>query len=105
LFTDIKGSTLLLERLDERNGAVPRRHRDLLAVAFAIRGGGVVEADGVALFVAFGKPALDGRVEVILPDLPFCLHRSFLSFSAACGTGSRPRSVAVSAAPCGGASG
>jgi predicted ATPase/class 3 adenylate cyclase len=67
LFTDIEGSTRLLERLGDEYGAVLRRHRDLLAAAFAARGGVVVETEGDALFVAFGKPtaavaaALDGQ--------------------------------------------
>jgi predicted ATPase/class 3 adenylate cyclase len=67
LFTDIEGSTRLLERLGEEYGAVLRRHRDLLEAAFAARGGVVVETEGDALFVAFAKPtaavaaAIDGQ--------------------------------------------
>jgi predicted ATPase/class 3 adenylate cyclase len=80
LFTDIEGSTRLLERLGDTYGAVLRRHRDLLAGAFAVHGGVVVETEGDALFVAFGKPtaavaaAIDGqraiRAETWPPDAP-----------------------------------
>jgi len=67
LFTDIEGSTKVLERLGDQYGAVLMRHRDLLAHAFAVHGGVVVESEGDALFVAFDKPtaavaaALDGQ--------------------------------------------
>jgi predicted ATPase/class 3 adenylate cyclase len=67
LFTDIEGSTRLLERLGDTYGAMLRRHRDLLADAFAVHGGVVVETEGDALFVVFDKPtaavaaAIDGQ--------------------------------------------
>ncbi len=67
LFTDIEGSTRLVERLGDQYGALLRRHRDLLADAFAIHGGVVVKTEGDALFVAFDKPtaavaaAIDGQ--------------------------------------------
>jgi predicted ATPase/class 3 adenylate cyclase len=55
LFTDIEGSTKLLERLGDQYGPALMRHRDLLARAFAVHGGVVVESEGDALFVAFAK--------------------------------------------------
>ncbi len=67
LFTDIEGSTKVLERLGSQYGAVLMRHRDLLVRAFAVHGGVVVETEGDALFVAFDKPtaavaaAIDGQ--------------------------------------------
>ena len=67
VFTDIEGSTKVLERLGDQYGPVLMRHRDLLARAFAVHGGVVVETEGDALFVAFDKPtaavaaALDGQ--------------------------------------------
>ncbi|HXW47593.1 MAG TPA: adenylate/guanylate cyclase domain-containing protein, partial [Streptosporangiaceae bacterium] len=71
MFTDIEGSTRLLERLGEEYGAVLGRHRDLLAAAFAAHGGVVVETEGDALFVAFGRPtaavaaAVDGQRAIL----------------------------------------
>jgi len=71
LFTDIEGSTRLLERLGDTYGAVLRRHRDLLADAFAVHGGVVVDTEGDALFVAFDKPtaaaaaAIDGQRAIL----------------------------------------
>jgi predicted ATPase/class 3 adenylate cyclase len=67
LFTDIEGSTQLLERLGDRYGAVLLRHRELLTHAFGVHGGVVVETEGDALFVAFDKAtaavaaAVDGQ--------------------------------------------
>jgi class 3 adenylate cyclase len=67
LFTDIEGSTQILECLGDRYGAVLLRHRDRLARAFAVHGGVVVESEGDSLFVAFDKPtaavagAIDGQ--------------------------------------------
>ena len=80
LFTDIEGSTRLLERLGDTYGALLRRHRDLLAEAFAVHGGVVVETEGDALFVAFDRPtaavaaAIDGQRAILgetwPPDAP-----------------------------------
>jgi predicted ATPase/class 3 adenylate cyclase len=80
LFTDIEGSTRLLECLGGEYGAVLRRHRDVLAEAFAVHGGVVVKTEGDALFVAFGRPtgavaaAVDGQRAILRetwpPDAP-----------------------------------
>jgi len=76
LFTDIEGSTRLLERLGDAYGAVLRRHYDLLAAAFAVHGGVVVDTEGDALFVAFDKPtaavaaAIDGQRAILAETWP-----------------------------------
>jgi predicted ATPase/class 3 adenylate cyclase len=58
LFSDIEGSTALLERLGaERYGAVLSRHRDLLRDAFAAVGCYEVDCEGDSFFVAFTSAA------------------------------------------------
>jgi predicted ATPase/class 3 adenylate cyclase len=57
LFTDIEGSTRLLERLGARRfAAVVEEHRTLLRSAFARHRGYEVDAEGDAFFVAFASP-------------------------------------------------
>jgi class 3 adenylate cyclase len=76
LFTDIEGSTRLLERLGDSYGAVLQRHRDVLAAAFAVHGGVVVETEGDAMFVAFDKAtaavaaAIDGQRAILAESWP-----------------------------------
>ena len=76
LFTDIEGSTRLLERLGANYGTVLQRHRDVLAAAFTIHGGVVVETEGDAMFVAFDKPtaavaaAIDGQRAILAETWP-----------------------------------
>jgi class 3 adenylate cyclase len=54
LFTDIEGSTRLLEDLGrERYAEALARHRDILRHAFAERGGYEVDYEGDAFFVSF----------------------------------------------------
>ena len=55
LFTDIEGSTRLLERLGDRYVEVLVSHRRLLRAAFAQFGGREVETEGDAFFVSFTK--------------------------------------------------
>ena len=56
LFTDIEGSTRLLERLGtERYGEALELHRRLLREAFERYGGYEVDEEGDAFFVAFGS--------------------------------------------------
>jgi predicted ATPase/class 3 adenylate cyclase len=55
LFTDIEGSTRLLERLGDRYVEVLGDHRCLLRTAFAESDGHEVGADGDAFFVAFSR--------------------------------------------------
>jgi class 3 adenylate cyclase len=56
LFTDIEGSTKLLEELGrERYAEALARHRDLLRQAFSERGGYEVDYEGDAFFVSFAS--------------------------------------------------
>jgi class 3 adenylate cyclase len=55
LFTDIEGSTRLLERLGDSYVEVLAEHRRLLRAAFAQFDGGEVDTEGDAFFVAFTK--------------------------------------------------
>jgi len=58
LFTDIEGSTRLLERLgSERYGQSLDLHRRLLREAFERHGGYEVDYEGDAFFVAFARAA------------------------------------------------
>src|SRR5437764_390506 len=58
LFTDIEGSTRLLQHLGERYAEVLAEHQRLLREAFAAHGGREVDTQGDAFFVAFPR-ALD----------------------------------------------
>ncbi len=53
LFTDIEGSTRLVEALREHYGQVLAEHRRLVRAAVAAHGGREVDAQGDAFFVAF----------------------------------------------------
>jgi predicted ATPase/class 3 adenylate cyclase len=55
LFTDVEGSTRLLERLGNRYVEVLDQHRQLLRAAFAQFNGREVGTEGDAFFVAFAK--------------------------------------------------
>lgn len=55
LFTDIEGSTRLLEALRDRYGDVLSTHARLLREAFAQFGGHEIDTQGDAFFVAFGR--------------------------------------------------
>jgi WD40 repeat protein/class 3 adenylate cyclase len=55
LFTDIEGSTRLLDRLGERYAEVLNDHHRLLGDVFAEHGGQVVDTQGDAFFVAFER--------------------------------------------------
>ena len=58
LFTDVEGSTLLLERLGaERFAEALTLHRRVLREAFARHGGYEVDEEGDAFFVAFSRAA------------------------------------------------
>jgi predicted ATPase/class 3 adenylate cyclase len=57
LFSDVEGSTGLLQRLGaERYGEVLARHRELLRAAFAAEQGYEVDCEGDSFFVAFPTP-------------------------------------------------
>jgi class 3 adenylate cyclase len=53
LFTDIEGSTRLLEGLGDRYGEALEAQRGILRQAFAARGGQVVDMEGDASFAVF----------------------------------------------------
>jgi class 3 adenylate cyclase len=55
LFSDIEGSTRLLEMLGEGYDAVLDEHRRIVRDAVAEHGGQEVRAEGDALFVAFAR--------------------------------------------------
>ncbi|HEX6737279.1 MAG TPA: adenylate/guanylate cyclase domain-containing protein, partial [Vicinamibacteria bacterium] len=57
LFTDIEGSTRLLQRLGERYAAVLAEHERLLRAAFQAHGGHEVDTQGDGFFVAFPRAA------------------------------------------------
>jgi class 3 adenylate cyclase len=57
VFTDIEGSTRLLQRLGERYPAVLATHRDLLRRAMEKRGGREVDTQGDAFFFVFAETA------------------------------------------------
>src|ERR687893_2917926 len=55
LFTDIEGSTRLLQRLGERYAAVLGEHHALLRAAFQAHGGHEVNTEGDAFFAVFPR--------------------------------------------------
>jgi len=55
LFTDIEGSTRLLQRAGDEYADLLEQHRRLLGEAFRGQGGTVVDSEGDAFFVAFGS--------------------------------------------------
>ena len=57
LFTDIEGSTRLLQQLGDRYTDVLAQHDRLLRAAVDAHGGRVVDTQGDAFFVAFGRAA------------------------------------------------
>jgi predicted ATPase/class 3 adenylate cyclase len=75
LFTDIEGSTQLVEALGERYGEVLDRHFELLRQATSGEGGREVDAHGDAYFAVFGRPAIAiaaaVRAQRLLHDEPW----------------------------------
>jgi YVTN family beta-propeller protein len=55
LFTDIEGSTRLLQQLRERYDAVQSRHAEILRTAFTAHDGHEIDTQGDAFFAAFGR--------------------------------------------------
>ena len=68
LFTDIEGSTQLLERLPEEYGEALKRHDAILREAVSAQNGVVFETIGDAIYAAFARPsdalasALDAQI-------------------------------------------
>jgi class 3 adenylate cyclase len=64
LFTDIEGSTQLLQRLGDRYGDVVRDHRRIVREAFGAHGGTEVDTQGDAFFYSFprARDAVAGAV-------------------------------------------
>ncbi|MGH2402900.1 MAG: adenylate/guanylate cyclase domain-containing protein [bacterium] len=64
LFTDIEGSTRLLQQLGDRYAALLADHHRLLRSAFAERGGTEVQDHGDGFYYSFrsAKAALDAAV-------------------------------------------
>ncbi|MDP9492056.1 MAG: adenylate/guanylate cyclase domain-containing protein [Actinomycetota bacterium] len=64
LFSDIEGSTRLLEQLDDRYAEVHRDHRRILRERLASAGGREIDTQGDAFFFSFprAKDAVEGAV-------------------------------------------
>ena len=74
LFTDIEGSTLLLERVGDRQYAdVLREHERLLREAFAQGGGHEIDTQGDSFFVAF-QSARDAVATAVAAQLSVNAH-------------------------------
>jgi len=74
LFTDIEGSTALVQRLGaERYGALLAEHRDVLRAAFTANGGREVDTQGDAFFVVFARAA-DGLAAAIDAQRALAAH-------------------------------
>ncbi len=71
LFTDVEGSTRLLQELGDGYGEALHEHRRRLRAAFAAHDGVEVDTQGDAFFVAFGRAsdavAAAGTLSVRLP--------------------------------------
>src|SRR2546422_8694003 len=76
LFTDIEGSTRLLQRLGERYAGVLKECRRLLRFAFQRGNGYEVDTQGDAFFVVFeraadaGLPVIDAQPALFHADWP-----------------------------------
>ena len=64
LFSDVEGSTRLLEQLGDRYGDVHREHRRILREQLADAGGSEVDTQGDAFFFSFerARDAVSGAV-------------------------------------------
>src|ERR671928_138284 len=86
LFTDIAGSTRLLQRLGERYAGVLAEHHRLLRAAWAAHGGREVSTQGDAFFVAFPR-AIDAVQAAVAAQRELALLRERL-VTALAGRGS-----------------
>jgi predicted ATPase/class 3 adenylate cyclase len=64
LFTDIEGSTRLLQELGNRYGAIQDRHQDILRRAIGAEDGVEIRTEGDSFFVVFRTPAQAIRAAV-----------------------------------------
>jgi predicted ATPase/class 3 adenylate cyclase len=64
LFTDMEGSTELLQRLGDGFRALQERHDEIIQAAIAAQGGHVVRTEGDAFFVTFQNPSQAVRAVV-----------------------------------------
>jgi predicted ATPase/class 3 adenylate cyclase len=73
LFTDIEGSTRLLQHLGDEYAALLSEHRAILRAAFAQHGGQEVDAQGDAFFVSFSR-ARDALEAVVKAQCALAAH-------------------------------
>src|SRR5918994_4200570 len=74
LFTDIEGSTQLLQRLGARYGDVLAEYRALLRAVFQAHGGQEVDTQGDSFFVAFPR-AVDAVQAAVAIQRALTTHR------------------------------
>ena len=74
LFTDLEGSTRLLQHLGDRYAAILQEYRRLLHAACRERGGREVDTQGDALFVAFPR-AHDAVAAAVSAQQTIARHR------------------------------
>jgi class 3 adenylate cyclase len=74
LFTDIEGSTQLLQRLGDRYGDVVRDHRRIVRDAFGAHGGTEVDTQGDAFFYSFAR-ARDAVAGAVSAQEALAQHR------------------------------
>ncbi len=84
LFTDIEGSTKLLERLGDGYAAVLSEHRRLIREAFDARGGQEIDTQGDAFFFCFER-ARDAVAAAVAAQRALAAHRGRTGRSSACG--------------------
>src|SRR5687767_5684066 len=73
LFTDIEGSTQLLQRLGARYGDVLAEYRQLLRSIFQAHGGHEVDTQGDSFFIAFTR-ALDAVAAAVAIQRALVTH-------------------------------
>ena len=73
LFTDMAGSTRLLQRVGERYAELLAAHHRLLRAAFQAHGGREVDTQGEAFFVAFPR-AVDAVAAAVAAQRAFAAH-------------------------------
>jgi len=74
VFTDIEGSTRLLQELGDEYGDVARDHRRIVREAFGARGGSEVDTQGDAFFFSFPR-ARDAVAAVVDAQRALAAHK------------------------------